>query len=129
MGGRSNLAPEHIRKQDGDYIGLQYKKVNGKIVSDSGPDWMYDPQIDHNDIDDLFALVAALDEVNTVQSVIAHIAGSQGKKCNVIKPPPIFATDDNPDNNRLKWYYGKGGSMPWYKSLKVYNSFKEFQST
>jgi hypothetical protein len=131
MGGRSYLDPEQIKKQDGMYIGLQYKKEGDKVVTDTGPDWVHDCGVDHNDFDDLFALVAALDEINTVQSVVAHIAGSQGKNCNVIKPPPQFAKDGNPDNNRLKWYYGIGGdkwTMPWYNSNTVFENWKTFQN-
>jgi len=131
MGGRSDLDPEKIRKQDGVYIGIQYKRENGKIISDPGPEWVHDCGVDHNDFDDLFALCSALDEINTVQSVIAHVCGSQGKECNVIKPPPMFAKQDNPDNNRLKWYYGIGkGSwkMPWYQSNTVFENHITFKN-
>lgn len=142
MGGRSYLEPEKLKKQDGDYIGLQYKNLGTalepNIVSDPGPEWVHDLKVDHNDFEDVFATVAALDEVNTIQSVIAHVAGSQGKKCNIIKPPPQYATEDNPDNNRLKWYYGIGTSpkikgdaskwqMPWYKNSTVYANYKILQ--
>lgn len=133
-GGRSNMVPEDLRNQEGTYINFQYgrKEHNGNcwiINTEKAPEWVKDVPVDHNDMDQVFGLCAALDEVNTTQNYITHVCGSIGKKCNVVKPPPMFGpvgTDDS-DNNRLKWNYGLGGKHPWYNSVEVYNTIDDFR--
>lgn len=132
-GGRSSMSPEDLRKQDGTYVSLQYKRLrhNGhawEIGTDPGPDWMECLEVDHNNMEQVFALVKAMDEVNVTQNYIVHVAGSQGVKCHTVKPPPIFGEvgSDDSDNNRLKWSYGLGGQHPWYQSVRVYNHVREF---
>ena len=102
-------------------------------TGDPGPDWVIDPKLDHMNMDELFACVYALDEVNTIQCYISHVCGSMGKTCHAVKPPPVYGLcgTDESENNRLKWYYGidKVGSwkMPWYNSVNVYASYRDFQ--
>jgi ADP-heptose:LPS heptosyltransferase len=59
------------------------------------------------DLDDLAALISALDEVVTVQNTNVHICGALGKACTVIIP------------NIPEWRYGLAGEMYWYTSPRV----------
>jgi hypothetical protein len=134
QGGRSKLDPHYLKKQKGTYINLQYAKKDGEIVSAESPEWVHDVSLDHNNMEEIFACCKALHEVNTVQNYIVHVCGSQGIKCNAVKPPPIYGdvgTDDS-ENNRLKWPYGRNKvspyKMPWYNSVDVYESYRAFQS-
>jgi hypothetical protein len=61
-----------------NYVSLQYDDASEKVE---------DPQIDlKNDIEGVFALCSVLDSVVTVPTSILHIAGSIGKKVEVIEP-------------------------------------------
>ena len=119
-----------LKKEKGTYISLQYTKG---MENDPGPDWCFNPKINHNNIEQTLAATQACDYVVSVQSYLVHICGSLGKECHAIKPPPIYGevgTDDS-TNNRLKWYYGVNKrspwKMPWWKSVKCYSSWNDWQ--
>lgn len=131
-GGRSNLEPGKLVKKKGTYISLQYKREKkGEVCYFSGdPGPFHDVGLDHTDIEDVFACVEALDEVNTIQCYIVHVCGSLGKKCHAVKPPPQYGEVgfEESENNRLKWAYGVGKGawkMPWYNSVTVYGSYRD----
>jgi Flp pilus assembly protein TadD len=61
------------------------------------------------DLEDLAALMGALDLVVSVQNTNVHLAGALGRPVWALLP------------NRPEWRYGASGeSMPWYPSLKLY---------
>lgn len=65
------------------------------------------------DIDALFAQVAALDAVVTTSNTTAHIAGAQGIPCLVALP----------SGKGVPWYWGYAGSdTPWYPSLRLFRN-------
>ncbi len=67
------------------------------------------------DYDDTAALVAALDEVATVTTTVAHLAGALGKRVHVYVPP------------RPQWRYGlTGNRCLWYRSMKLYRQTKNY---
>jgi len=139
-GGRSNMEPTVLRKQKGTYINIQYgrKEYNGHCwvieTETNAPDWIKSVPVDHNNMEEIFALCAAVDEVNVTQNYIVHVCGSMGKKCNTIKPKPQYGPVgfDESENNRLKWAYGisKNPSWghPWYSSETVYKDAEHFQN-
>lgn len=76
-----------------------------------------DPQVDATqDIDSLFAQVAALDCVVSTSNTTVHIAGSLSIPCDVLLPKvrPIL------------WYWGYAGeTTPWYPSLCLLRNPRE----
>lgn len=68
------------------------------------------------DYDEVAALVAELDEVVTVTTATAHLAGGLGKPCSVLVP------------SKPRWFYGlTGDSIPWYSSVKLYRQTNKWQ--
>lgn len=62
-----------------------------------------------DDIDDLAALISALDYVLSVQSTTVHLAGALGRPCHALVP---FSAE---------WRYRDDGQeMPWYPSVTVH---------
>lgn len=62
-----------------------------------------------DDIDELFALLSALDLVITVNNSTAHMCGALGKDCWTLTP------------SRPAWRYQLSGEkMPWYDTVKQY---------
>ena len=51
------------------------------------------PPIDTRNYDDTVALVAALDEVVTVTTTVAHVCGSMGKRAHVLVPAVALVSD------------------------------------
>lgn len=134
-GGRSDCEPSDLMCEKGTYFSAQYTKGVDPITfdsfmknDDSIPELECPPELDHEYVDGLFSFINACDKVTTTQNYIAHVAGSIGKTCDVVRPPPVYGDEDDPDNNRLKWYYGKGGKMPWYNSVTYHPSIAAWRS-
>lgn len=94
-------------------VNLQYGDIDADVAS-LGPlaDALYrDPAIDTtNDMEALFAQVAALDVVVTTSNSTAHVAGALGKRCLLLLPMrwPVL------------WYWGyEGRESPWYPSVRI----------
>jgi tetratricopeptide (TPR) repeat protein len=69
------------------------------------------PDINTEDYENTVALIAALDEVVTVTTTVAHVCGSLGKKCSVLVPSvPQW---------RYAYRCGDGTSMIWYPENSV----------
>lgn len=75
-----------------------------------------------DDLENLFAFVAALDKVVTVTQTLVHVAGSVGTECHAIVPERGTGEVDN----RL-WYYGTGGPSPVYGSVTIYPSIHDYR--
>ncbi len=74
-----------------------------------------------NSIEDVFGIVANLDRVVSVPQTVVHIAGSIGTKVEVVMPP----VESGRVENQIPWRYG---TMPWYKSVKVHRSLRDFHA-
>jgi len=62
-----------------------------------------------SDIDELAAVIAALDLTITVANTLAHLGGALGKPTWVLLSPTP------------EWRYPRAGPrMPWYPSLRLY---------
>jgi hypothetical protein len=119
-GGRSNIDPDIFK---GEFVNLQY----GEDYKEEPNDRLISLDLDHNDMEQIFAVVFSLKEVWSVFSYICHVAGSQGQTIRAIKPPFEIHEDLGTGNNRLKWVYGRGkGSWKthWYNSMTVYENEK-----
>jgi cytochrome c-type biogenesis protein CcmH/NrfG len=97
------------------FINLQYGAVAEDIASLPDPARIHvDAGVDTmNDMDALFAQVAALDLVITTSNVTAHVAGAMGVPCWVILPRarPVI------------WYWGyAGSSTPWYPATVLFRN-------
>ena len=80
------------------------------------------PPVDlKRDLDEVFALIAALDRVVTTTNAVAHMAGSLGVETHCVKPYPIYATKEDPFNNRVSPYWGVD-YCDWYPAIRMYRS-------
>jgi len=72
------------------------------------------PPIDVSNYDDTIALVAALDDVVTVTTTIAHVCGALGRKAHVLVPHVA--------QWRYAYQFNGGTEMIWYSpnSVRLY---------
>ena len=102
------------------FVNLNHKDANGdaaRLMQEvSGIAVHSFPFVHSDDYDDTAALVAALDEVATVTTTVAHLAGALGKPVHVYVPP------------QPQWRYGLAGrNCLWYKSMRLYRQTKTYQ--
>jgi len=132
--------PERTEYWKGQFVGVgcSWTGRQGDIPRlDSGVSLQYGKGVDHGsllvpkldfkwDVDDVFALIAALGEVYTTTNAVAHMAGALGVPTDVIKPKPIYAQEKNPFNNRVQswWPYDK---TDWYPSIKMWRSYEQWR--
>ena len=119
--------------------GVSWKGRQGEIPKpDEGVSLQYGKDVDHGsllvppidlkwDIEEVFALIYSLGKVHTTTNVIAHMAGALGVECEVVKPAPIFATEENLFNNRVQpwWPYDKND---WYPTIKMYMNYEHWRN-
>lgn len=103
-----------ILNQQGSYIDLSYKD-NGLEVSRwniENQNQIHRPPIDKRDYDDTIALVAALDDVVTVTTTVAHVCGALGRSARVLTPAVP----------QWRYAYKAINGMIWYPedSVKLY---------
>jgi hypothetical protein len=77
-----------------------------------------------NDVEDLFGICANLERIVTVPQTIVHIAGSIGTRVDVVIPPITSGRVQDQFNFR----YGLERQHVWYKSVRVFQSMKEWKS-
>lgn len=97
-------------------VSVQYGPMGKLATVDLGiPHW----QDAIDDIDEMFALLAALDLVISVNNSTVHMCGALGKDCWTLTP------------SRPAWRYQLHGErMPWYRSVKQYRQQgDEWEST
>lgn len=98
------------------FINLQYGDIRDETsaLGNLGSRLYVDPGVDtRDDMDALFAQVAALDLVITSSNVTAHVAGALGVPCWVLLPRarPVI------------WYWGYAGdSTPWYPRTRLWRN-------
>jgi tetratricopeptide (TPR) repeat protein len=96
------------------FVNLQYGNVSDEILSLNIKNFLIFEEIDKTEqIDDLFALTAACDEVVTIANVTAHIAGSLGVKTKVLV------------NTSVGWrWHEKAKVSAWHASCEIYRCDK-----
>lgn len=112
------LDPKDLLDPDVINVNLQYGETYRGLVD-------FDEHDPLADLENHFALVAALDKVVTVTQTVVHVAGSIGKECHAITPP----RDTGEVNNRL-WYHSWGNGAwesPVYGSVKLYGSIDDYR--
>jgi hypothetical protein len=115
-GRRGQFLPEDFAVKDP--VCLQYD------LWDAESEGMEVPKIDlRNDIEDLLGICANLEKVVTVGQTIVHIAGSIGTPVEVVLPPVTSGRV----KDQFAWRYGLGKTMPWYNSVKVFQSLDEWK--
>ena len=72
-------------------------------------------------IDSVFALIQAIGKVVTTTNAVAHMAGALGVDTDVIKPKPIYATDEDTFNNRVAAWWPDDYS-DWYPAVNMYRT-------
>ncbi len=100
-----------VARPDFVCVSLQHGDVEAEIAAFEREHglkvWRF-PPADTNDLDDLAALVAALDLVVTVQNTNVHLSGALGVPCHAIIPAIP------------EWRYRASGErMPWYESVRM----------
>ena len=102
-----------LKNLDLKFVNLQYGDVSEEISNlkvNHGIDVLEVPDIDiFNDIDGLAAIMAACDEVISIQIFNTHLAGSLGTNTRLLLP---YAADD-------RWGY-KTSKSYWYDSVNIY---------
>lgn len=97
-------------------IRLQYSNIDADLaaLAQQYPDarLLQAPGLDPTqDIDGLFAMIAALDTVVTSSNTTAHIAGALGVPTRVMLPGSRY----------VLWYWGHDGEQaPWYPALQLF---------
>lgn len=100
------------------FVSLQYGEIAEDLATLPDPSAVFvDPGVDtRDDMEALFAQVAALDLVITTSNVTAHVAGAMGKPCWVLLPRarPVI------------WYWGyRGERTPWYPQARLFRNAEE----
>lgn len=112
-----------LQRTDCVFINLQYGKVAADIDAlntAAGSTLLHrDETIDaSNDIDGLFAQIAALDAVVSTSNTTVHIAGALGVPTLVLLPK----------TRPVLWYWGyRGERTPWYSSLQLLRNGSEHE--
>jgi len=87
----------------GTTFDLCYHDTSREIVR-SGFD-INDPHLDLSDYDDTIALIAALDDVYTVTTTVAHVCGALGRTAKVLVPQvPTWRYAYRMDDDGMIWY-------------------------
>jgi len=74
------------------------------------------------DVDEVFALVKALDLVNCCPVWVLHVAGSVGTPCNVIRAPKVYGVE----NNLMRFEFGQWDRMDWY-DVELFHGIEDFK--
>lgn len=94
------------------WVSLQYKDPTAEIRAFERKNRIkvhhWKRAAESSDMDDVAALVSALDCVVSVTTSTVHLCGALGVKCFTLVP------------SRPQWFYGlSGSSIPWYESLEL----------
>jgi hypothetical protein len=107
----SDYAP--ILSKPGTYIDLSYHDSTREVAEWNlgGAAQVVRPKIDTANYDDTIALVAALDDVVTVTTTVAHVCGALGRKARVLVPAIA--------QWRYAYHYKGGEQLIWYPEGSV----------
>ena len=96
-----------------EFVSLQYgigKEEDLDVIDALGYEIKRPPEADAKDYYDTARLVASCDLVITINTSVVHLAGALGVPCWSMTP--AFPA----------WRYQNKGSMPWYRSVRLYRS-------
>lgn len=118
-GRQGRLDPEKIKQNKA--VSLQYS--GEQIGNIEQPEWCEVPDIDlHDDIEDVFAILANVDRLVCVPTSVLHFAGSMGVPVDVIMTP-----GEGEANNALNWRFGMSREMLWHSSVTVYRNYADYR--
>jgi hypothetical protein len=108
------------------YIDPEYGKgcINLQYGEWDVPDYLYTPPIDlKEDIEDVFGIVANLDNVICVPNTLSHIAGVMGIPCDT-----IMTLGKGQVNNAINWRWGmpEDSKTIWHPSITIYRNLKQW---
>jgi tetratricopeptide (TPR) repeat protein len=108
---RSVELPQMAPLMSGTVIDLSYHDSAREVAlwNIDDPRQVIRPPIDVRDYDDTIALIAALDEVATVTTTVAHVCGALGRKAHVLVPAVA----------QWRYAYRCGDGMIWYPADSV----------
>lgn len=95
----------------GTAISLQYGSFARQQAAESG--FVFYPESDGTNLDEMAAMVAACDAVVTVAQTLVHLSGAVGTPCHVLTP--LYSS----------WRYGLKSTMPWYGCVKLHRQKKD----
>ena len=102
-----------LLKREATFIDLSYHDSTREVA-----EWNVDnaaqiirPPIDTSNYEDTIALVAALDDVVTVTTTVAHVCGALGRKAHVLGPAVA--------QWRYAYFYKGGEQLIWYPEDSV----------
>lgn len=103
-----------ILKRSGAFIDLSYHDSAREVAewNIANATQIVRPPIDTADYEDTIALVAALDDVVTVTTTVAHVCGALGRKAHVLVP--LVA------QWRYAYHFNGGTEMIWYAPNSVH---------
>jgi hypothetical protein len=112
---RSTALPQWLpvlRGQGAVFYALQYGDIAHELAELSAHGGVTVRQVGKatHDLDELAAVISALDLVVSVDNTVAHLAGALGKTVWTLLP-------ESPE-----WRYPRGGAaMPWYPSMRLFH--------
>jgi hypothetical protein len=102
----NDLAP--VMELGGTFIDLSYQDNDREVAlwNLKGGPQVIKPPVNEKNFDDTVALIAALDDVVTVTTTVAHVCGALGKHAYVLTPSVA--------QWRYAYHYQGGTQMIWY---------------
>ena len=117
-GKHSLTDPENLMLQDAFYVNLQY---DDKVELPG----VYKPPFDlKNDLDDLFAIIAVMDNVVSVSTSLVHFSEALGADLDIVLARLPEEQDIEYSTN---WRYGPGDTSVWSKTAKIHRSTDEYR--
>lgn len=102
-----SLSPKNLQFcKRGTAISLQYGPHAQAQAQENG--FIYYPESNGADLNEMAAMVAACDAVVTVAQTLVHLSGAIGTPCHVLTP--LYSS----------WRYGLQDTMPWYGCVKLH---------
>lgn len=103
-----------IEKRDAVYVSLQYKNPKDEVRETGLPVRVFG-EPSSADVDDIAAMVAAMDDVIGIHTTIHHLRGAMGLPSTILVPHlPL-------------WNYASGDRLPWYRE-QVFHRQRENES-
>lgn len=98
---------EPVMRHAGTLINMSYQDMGLEVAAwniDHAAHQVIQPPIDTSDYDDTVALAAALDDIVTVTTTLAHVCGAMGRHAYVLVPAAPQWRYQHPCGDGLYWY-------------------------
>ena len=112
-GRQGYIDPEELPEEG---INLQYGEWEPRKT------WITPPIDLTQDIEDIIAITANLDNLVSAANTNVHFAGALGVPCDVILMPQTGQV-----NNAINYRFGMGTKMYWHKSVTIYRNFSQWK--